>query len=74
MRPFVFERARSLADAIMAATDPETALIAGGTELVNWMKEGIASPARVVDINGLSELRGRSNFTTTDCAWERWRG
>ena len=56
MLDFAFSRASDLPEAIAAASDPETALIAGGTELVNWLKDGIVAPARVVDINGLAEL------------------
>jgi xanthine dehydrogenase YagS FAD-binding subunit len=38
--------------AVLAA-DPEAACIAGGTELLNWMKDGIAAPRRLLDINDL---------------------
>jgi xanthine dehydrogenase YagS FAD-binding subunit len=31
-------------------------VIAGGTELLNWMKEGIVTPRRILDINGLPGL------------------
>jgi xanthine dehydrogenase YagS FAD-binding subunit len=37
---------------------PRTAVIAGGTELLNWFRLGIAAADRVVDIGGLDELRG----------------
>ena len=56
MLAFGFARAADLPAAIAAAADPDTALIAGGTELVNWLKEGIVAPARLVDINGLPGL------------------
>jgi len=56
MLDFAFSRVADLPAAIAAASDPETALIAGGTELVNWLKEGIVAPSRLVDINGLAEL------------------
>ena len=57
MQPFAFARANTLAEAIIAANEPGTAVIAGGTELINWLKEEIAAPRRVVDINGLLELQ-----------------
>ena len=57
MQPFAFARADTLSKAITAAAEPGTAVIAGGTELINWLKEGIATPRRVVDINGITELR-----------------
>jgi xanthine dehydrogenase YagS FAD-binding subunit len=56
MHPFTFSRAATLTEAIAAAEQPDTVLIAGGTEMVNWLKEGIVTPARVTDINRLSNL------------------
>ncbi|HEY8506956.1 MAG TPA: FAD binding domain-containing protein, partial [Steroidobacteraceae bacterium] len=56
MNPFSYARATDLSSAIAAARTEGTSLLAGGTELLNWMKEGIAMPTRVVDINALSEL------------------
>lgn len=54
MIPFAFERASDAPAAIAAVGgDPGASFIAGGTELLNWMKEGIAAPQRLVDINGL---------------------
>lgn len=56
MQSFAYERAASLPDARAAAAQADTALLAGGTELLNWMKEGIAAPRRVLDINALPGL------------------
>jgi xanthine dehydrogenase YagS FAD-binding subunit len=56
MQTFAYERAATLADAIREAAQPGTMVIAGGTELLNWMKEGIVAPGRLVDLNGLSGL------------------
>jgi xanthine dehydrogenase YagS FAD-binding subunit len=54
MRPFHYERVREVDQAIgLLAREPGAAVIAGATELLNWMKEGIAAPALVVDINAL---------------------
>lgn len=58
MQSFAYERAATLAQAIGAAAEPGTAVIAGGTELLNWMKDGIAAPRRLVDLNGLPGLDG----------------
>lgn len=58
MQSFAYERAATLAQAIGAAAEPDTAVIAGGTELLNWMKDGISAPRRLVDLNGLSGLDG----------------
>src|SRR5918996_6612260 len=56
MQTFAYERASALADAIPAAAQPGTMVIAGGTELLNWMKDGIVAPGRLVDLNDLSGL------------------
>lgn len=53
MRPVGYAVASTLDAALDALHDPETAVIAGGTELVNWLKDGIATPARLVDISRL---------------------
>lgn len=56
MQSFAYERATSLADVITAAKQPGVMLIAGGTELTNWMKEAIVTPDRLVDINHVAGL------------------
>ena len=57
MEPFVYRRATDPQQAIaLLAADPQAAFIAGGTELVNWLKEGIAQPRALIDINGLRAL------------------
>jgi xanthine dehydrogenase YagS FAD-binding subunit len=53
VRAFSYERVTDVRDAAQAAADPETRLIAGGTNLLDLMKLGIEAPRRVVDINGL---------------------
>ena len=65
MQPFTFERATDLDKAIATVSgQPDATFVAGGTELVNWLKEGIARPARIVDINALPlqgiELEGNT--------------
>jgi xanthine dehydrogenase YagS FAD-binding subunit len=57
MDVFAYERLSVPAVAVSALRDDAHAvLLAGGTELVNWLKDGIARPARVLDINGLPGL------------------
>jgi xanthine dehydrogenase YagS FAD-binding subunit len=54
MHPFTFERARDPKSAIeKVSDDPRAAFIAGGTELINWLKEGIARPDLLVDVNAI---------------------
>jgi xanthine dehydrogenase YagS FAD-binding subunit len=57
MRDFAYARATDLTQAVAALADGATA-IAGGTELLNWMRLGIADPDAVVDVGHLAELRG----------------
>jgi xanthine dehydrogenase YagS FAD-binding subunit len=56
MTPFAYARAMSLDQAIAAGAEPDTAFLAGGTELLNWLRLGIAAPARILDITPLNGL------------------
>ena len=58
MNDFAYARAASGAEAVAALADDHAAVLAGGTELLNWVRLGITAPERVVDIGGLDELRG----------------
>jgi xanthine dehydrogenase YagS FAD-binding subunit len=53
MRTFTYSRADRIDDALDALAVPGTQVMAGGTELVNWLKEGIEQPDRLVDITRL---------------------
>jgi xanthine dehydrogenase YagS FAD-binding subunit len=54
MIDFTYEKTSDPDSAISAlAENKDASFVAGGTELLNWMKEGIASPLHVVDINDL---------------------
>jgi xanthine dehydrogenase YagS FAD-binding subunit len=57
---FSYAKAGSESAAVAALADDHAAVLAGGTELLNWVRLGIAAPERVVDIGGLDELRGIS--------------
>jgi xanthine dehydrogenase YagS FAD-binding subunit len=57
MEVFSYERVTGRDAAIkLIDDDPASVLIAGGTELANWLKDEIVRPARLVDINGLPDL------------------
>lgn len=56
MTPFSYARALSIQDAVQAGSAPDTIFLAGGTELLNWMRLNIAAPARVLDINRVQGL------------------
>ena len=58
MQPFSYARAGSVPEAVAAGAGPGTAYLAGGTELLNWMRLGILDPARVLDISRLPGLDG----------------
>jgi xanthine dehydrogenase YagS FAD-binding subunit len=59
MRPFAYGRAATVDDALTVAREPGTAILAGGTELLNWMRLGVVSPERVIDI---SRVQGLANI------------
>lgn len=63
MRPFAFVRATSVAQAARLLGRGSSA-IAGGTDLLGLMKDGITRPARLVDLTRVDALRG----------WTRERG
>jgi xanthine dehydrogenase YagS FAD-binding subunit len=51
---FQYARANDVADAVrQAAADPTAKFIAGGTNLIDLMKEGVERPARLIDISRL---------------------
>ncbi|MEV4630377.1 xanthine dehydrogenase family protein subunit M [Micromonospora sp. NPDC049523] len=56
MYPFTYHRADTLGDAMAAADADGAAVLAGGTELVNWIRLGVSRPSDVVDINRLPDL------------------
>ena len=60
---FDYTRAAAVPDAVRAGVDAHSAYLAGGTNLVDLMKENVARPLRLVDINrlplaGIEELEG----------------
>jgi len=59
MKSFVLVQAGSLDDAARQTVKPDTALKAGGVDLLDRMKEGLDSPSTVVSIAG---VKGVSNI------------
>ncbi|PRY39561.1 FAD binding domain-containing protein [Umezawaea tangerina] len=54
MRPFGYVRAESPeAAAALVAGDLSAAFVGGGTEILNWLKDGLADPALLVDVGRL---------------------
>lgn len=55
MRPFAFKRAAAPADAVkFVSANKDARFIAGGTNLIDLMKEGVDRPNELVDISRLS--------------------
>jgi xanthine dehydrogenase YagS FAD-binding subunit len=56
MKTFDYVRPASIAEAVAAASEPGSAYLAGGTNLLDLMKGGIMRPERLVDVTRLPEL------------------
>lgn len=55
MQPFEYSRAKNTDDAIKGlAAARQTKLVAGGTNLLDLMKEHVETPARLIDVNDLA--------------------
>ena len=58
MKPFAYARPDDAASAVATVTaDPDAAFLAGGTNLVDHLKLGIASPTTLVDVTALTSDR-----------------
>ncbi len=59
MKSFEYARPETEAEAIefLAAHDGQTAVLAGGTDLLNLLKADLIAPERVVDLKGIDSLR-----------------
>ncbi|PHI20901.1 FAD-binding molybdopterin dehydrogenase [Lewinellaceae bacterium SD302] len=57
MNPFKYEKAASLSGAITAVQRPGGVYLGGGTNLIDLWKYGITHPDKMVDLNGLNELK-----------------
>jgi xanthine dehydrogenase YagS FAD-binding subunit len=65
VRPFSYLQASDEGAAVATvAENPSASFVAGGTEMLNWMKDGIEEPGLLVDVNALPfkdvEARGHS--------------
>ncbi len=59
MRPFSYSRAADVSEAVREASVSGVKFIAGGTNLIDLMKEDVERPTRLVDINQLPLNRSR---------------
>ena len=62
MQAFEYARPKSTQEAVklLADAEGEALALAGGTDLISLMKDGVASPKRLVSLQHLSELKGIS--------------
>jgi carbon-monoxide dehydrogenase medium subunit len=62
MLAFEMERPASLKEAleILSRSSPDTAVKAGGTDLLVWMKKNLVHPELIVDLSLVEELKGIS--------------
>jgi xanthine dehydrogenase YagS FAD-binding subunit len=51
--PFAYVRVTDNADAVLDTVTPDSALVAGGTTLIDLMRLGVMAPTRLIDINHL---------------------
>ena len=56
MKTFDYVRPASVQDAVAAASEPDAAYLASGTNLLDLMKGGISRPGKLVDISHLPGL------------------
>ena len=59
MKPFTYARPKTVSEAVALARGGAT-VMAGGTDLLGLMKDGIAAPERIADIRDLEPLQGWS--------------
>jgi len=58
MREFGYSSVGSKSEAIALARHADAMILAGGTELLNWLRIGIAEPSKLVDITRLPGMTG----------------
>ena len=59
MMPFTYRRAETVEDALALARVPGAKIIAGGTTLLDLMKEQVETPTQLIDLNhvpGIAEI------------------
>ncbi|MBB1157469.1 FAD binding domain-containing protein [Amycolatopsis dendrobii] len=62
MKPFAYGKPATTAEAVRAvAAEPAAMFLAGGTNLVDHLKLGVASPERLVDVSGLTSAEIRDD-------------
>lgn len=60
LRKFSYKRATSIKEAVDAANRPATRILAGGTDLLGCLRDGVFTADTVVSLKGIKELKGIS--------------
>ncbi len=60
MQNFAFHNPASVADAVRAAAQGDSKLIAGGQTLLQSMKLGLIAPSALIDVGAIAEMKGIS--------------
>ena len=55
---FSYQRTASIKEATAAASRPEARILAGGTDLLGCLRDGVFQANRLVSISGIKELKG----------------
>ena len=55
---FSYRRTVSIKEATAAAAQPETRILAGGTDLLGCLRDGVFQANRLVSINAIKDLQG----------------
>src|SRR5437868_1200526 len=65
MRPFEYQRATNATTAIEGSSGPASQFLAGGTNLVDYMRLEVLRPERVIDINQLESPYRKIELSAT---------
>ncbi len=55
---FSYQRAATIKEAVDSSSRPESRILAGGTDLLGCLRDGVVQANRLVSINGLAALKG----------------
>jgi len=55
---FSYQRTASIKEATAAASRPEARILAGGTDLLGCLRDGVFQAGRLVSLNGIKDLQG----------------
>jgi xanthine dehydrogenase YagS FAD-binding subunit len=58
LNKFTYQRARSIKEAVEAASRPGTRILGGGTDLLGCLRDEVFTAERVVSLSGVKELKG----------------